>query len=137
MMPGANFKDCLESPYLSKNSAVRANVTKDLADAQALLSLAAEKAKAAGDAADVTLASYRSMYCAAKALMHDAGYEISNFRFLLTTLDRLFVAQNKLDKALVDQLVASQKLVGNVEDHLKAAEQFLAKAKQLTGSAHA
>ena len=134
MMPASSFQAFQESPYLSKDASAQGAVAKDLASAQELFNLASEKTKAAGDPAEVTLASYRSMYCSAKALVHHAGYEITNFRALLTALEKLFTGENKLDQALTDQWVASQRLVGNAEDHLKAAGDFLARAKQLTGS---
>lgn len=134
MMPASSFTAFQESPYLSKSAAAQGLVAQDLASAQELLNLASEKAKAAGDPADVTLAGYRSMYCSAKALVHHAGYEITNFRGLLIALEKLYTGDKKLDKTLTDQLVASQRLVGNAEDHLKAAGDFLAKARQLTGS---
>ncbi len=132
MMPAADFKAFLETPYLRKNPACASAAAQDINEAQELLNGATEKIKLAGaDPADATLLAYRSMYSAAKALMHHEGYEVSNFRCLLASLAELFVKTNKLDKNLVDQLVAAQKLIGNAQDHVNAAQAFIAKARQL------
>ena len=139
MMPGADFQACLETPHLSKASAAADSIARDIAQAQELLSMAAEKYKASsaagssGDPADISLLSYRAMYSAAKALVHHGGYQFSNFSCLIAALNELFVSNNKLDKNLVDQLLASQALRGEAADHVKAAKVFVAKSKDITG----
>lgn len=139
MMPGTDFQACLETPHLFKASFTADSIAGDLAQAQELLKTAAEKSVAspAGvtcDPADVSLLSYRTMYTAAKALVHHAGYQCSNFRCLVSALNALFVDTKRLDSHLVDQLLAAQALTGEAPDHFKAAEAFVAKAASLTGS---
>ncbi len=140
MMPGTDFQACLETPYFFNASFTTDSIAGDLAQAQELLKSAAEKSKAspaggvACDPADISLLSYRAMYIAAKALVHHAGYQCSNFRCLISALNALFVNSKRLDQQLVDQLLAAQALVGEALDHFKAAETFVAKAAALTGS---
>ena len=131
-MPGTDFKVCLETPYVIKDAAAPKAVAEDLKQAQESLDAASEKLKNPGDPADIILLSYRSMYGAAKALVHHAGYQVTNFRYLITALDELFVRSKKLDKNLIDHLVAAQKLTGNAENHVQAAQIFLANAKEIT-----
>ena len=131
MMPGMDFSACLETPYVTKDVTAPKTVAEDLKQSQESLDAASEKLKNPGDPADIILLSYRSMYGAAKALVHRAGYQVTNFRYLLTMLDQLYVRAKKLDKNLLDQLVAAQKLTGNAEEQFKSAQIFLAKVKEI------
>ena len=131
MMPGSDFKACLETPYLTEDASAQNYVSEDLKLAGESLDLALEKIKVPGDLTDITLLAYRSMYSAARAMVHHAGYQVSNFRCLVSTLDELFVRTKKLDKNLLDQLLAAQRLVGNSDDHLKAAQALLARTKEI------
>ena len=132
MMPGASFKACLETPYLVKDPAVKGSTSQDLSQAEELLKTLTEKAKTPCEPSDLVLLSYKTMYCAAKALVHSAGYAVSNFRCLVAALKELF-ADKGLDKNLIDQLVAAQAFEGEAPVHVQAAETFVNKAKALLG----
>ncbi len=131
MMPGNSVEACQETPYLKQDPGVKGLATADLLEAKASMARMQEKAKAAIDLADVSLAAYATMYQAAKALLHYAGYAFENFRCLISALNSVYVKSGKLDKALVEQLIAAQKLVGESQDHTKAAEVFVARTKEL------
>ncbi len=131
MMPGNSFAACQETPYLKQDASAKTLAASDMQEATASLNRTQEKAKAAIDWTDVSLTAYGTMYQAAKALLHHAGYVFENFRCLLSALQTLYVQPGALDKALVEQLVAAQKLIGNSEDHVKAAGAFVARAKEL------
>ncbi len=131
MMPGSDFKDCLDTPHLAKDAAAAAGVSANLAQAQELFQTATDRMKDGWDGADITLLCYRSMYSAAKALVQSEGYRCTNFRCLIVALQELFVRPKRIDQDLVGRLVAAQEVTGEAAVNLKAAENFIAKAKEL------
>ncbi len=73
MMPGSDFKACLDTPHLAKDANSSEGIPANLAQAQELLQTATDRMKDGWDGADVTLLCYRSMYSAAKALVQSEG----------------------------------------------------------------
>ncbi len=133
MMPSTAFGDLLvESPYVKKDLSAQASAKQDLQ--LALASLEALKAKMGAETKDdpaATMLAYQVMYQCAKALIHQAGYRITNFRVLLSALETLYVKTNRLDGALLKSLAASQEVVAGTAQHAAAAEQWISKAKEL------
>jgi uncharacterized protein (UPF0332 family) len=131
MMPSTAFADLRLTPYVIQDAGQRQKVAQDVAMAEK--SFEAMKVKAGAEVKEdvaVTMLAYQTMYQSAKALVHAAGYEIDNFRALLSALHHLYVQAGRLDAALIEALQSSQAIRPGTPQYVACAERWLHHARQ-------
>lgn len=127
MMRTPTLQGCLESPHLWFDETAAALVKKDLETADKFLA----EWKGKKDYLEQTNALYQAMYCATMALVHSIRYKATGFRCIVTVLDEFFVKKGLLTFAQLEDLLRAQRIEGSLEQNSKAAEEYVARVKEV------
>lgn len=127
MMRSPTLQSCLDSPHLWFDETAAALVKKDLEIADKFL----KEWKGKKDYLEQMNAIYQSMYCATMALVHSINYKATGFRCVVTVLEEYFVKKGLLTMANIDDLLRSQRIEGSLDQNSKAAEEYVAKVKEV------
>lgn len=129
------FSKCLESPYLFHDPEAPRRVAGLLRFAGERLEAASHRqANPRGDAADIALFSYESMFACIRALVYAKGYREAGLSCLLIACKELYVTPGDLELAHLVNFERAQGLRLPPAEALSVASELARRTLELLGS---